>query len=83
MHHADIHGFNVHFAHRLDNRRWAMLIRPRVGLIPSKAASTPDDHLVWHWSAHNRRIVGDRQRTVAEGGVEHLVLAAFTFQSTR
>lgn len=28
MHHADIHGFNVHFAHRLDNRRWAMLIRP-------------------------------------------------------
>lgn len=58
MHHADIHGFNVHFAHRLDNRRWAMLIRPLSRADPVRKRH-PRQTTIWCGIGQltNRRIV--------------------------
>jgi len=77
VHHANVHGFDVHLAHRLDDRRRTLLIRalsradavgerhPRQAAVRRGVGQLAD-----------RRVVGDRQGAVAQGGVEHLVLTA-------
>ncbi|MNV25421.1 hypothetical protein D3C71_1165170 [compost metagenome] len=77
VHHADVHGLHIHLAHRLDDSRRTLLIRP-LGRADTVRERHPCQATVRHGVGQltNRRVIGDRQGAVAHNRVEHLVLAA-------